>query len=442
VKTVAASRGRRGRANKDVTVSTTRAATKRSAASRGAGPSLRAATRAALAGTAGSAEFLAHGCPGITPLSAAGETAHAVPLFQVTNFSYPDARAANEAAAGRGYLYARHGNPTVAALEAAMANLEGAEAALAFGSGMAALAGALEAFAGDGELLASEGIYGGSTELLSELARRHGATARFVPAWDVSQVAASLRPNTRMLLVETLSNPLLRMVDLPALARLCRARDVALVVDATTTSPLGCQPIAHGATLVVHSLSKYVGGHGDIIGGMVAGDAAAMIRVRRQRTVAGAVLDPFAAWLALRGLRTLAVRYERQCATAAKLARLLLRHPAVRAVHYPALPGHPDRVLARRLLHDANAPAALVSFALKSGAAARRFYDRVRLISRAASFGETVSLLTHPATFSHKGLTAAERGRLGIDDSLLRLSVGLEDAGDLANDIKQALARL
>ncbi|HEY0705389.1 MAG TPA: aminotransferase class I/II-fold pyridoxal phosphate-dependent enzyme [Polyangia bacterium] len=403
---------------------------------------LRPSTRAALAGTSGSADFLPNGCPGITTLGPGGETPHAVPLFQLTNFSYPDARAADEAAAGRGFLYARHGNPTVAALEAAMTDLEGAEAALAFGSGMAALAGALEAFAGDGELLASEGIYGGSTELLSELARRHGATARFVPAWDVGQVAATLRPNTRMLLVETMSNPLLRITDLPALARLCRARDVALVVDATTTSPVGCRPIAHGATLVVHSLSKYVGGHGDIIGGMVAGDAKSMVRVRRQRTVAGGVLDPFAAWLALRGLRTLPVRYQRQCETAAKLARVLARHPAVRAVHYPTLPGHPDRQLARRLLSGGDAPSALVSFALKNGTAARRFYDRVRLVARAASFGETTSLLTHPATFSHKGLSPSERARLGIDDSLLRLSVGLEDVSDLADDIKQALAKL
>ncbi|HEY0715456.1 MAG TPA: aminotransferase class I/II-fold pyridoxal phosphate-dependent enzyme [Polyangia bacterium] len=442
MKTLAASRGRRVGADEARTPKASTRKASKTKAGRSARPSLRAATRAALAGTSGSADFLPHGCPGLGPLGAAGETPHAVPLFQVTNFSYPDAHAADEAAAGRGFLYARHGNPTVAALEAAMADLEGAEAALAFGSGMGALAGALDAFTGAGELLASEGIYGGSTELLVELARRHGATARFVPAWDVEQVAASLRPNTRMLLVETLSNPLLRIVDLPALARLCRARDVALVVDATTSSPIGCRPIAHGATLVVHSLSKYVGGHGDILGGVVSGDAKAMARVRRQRTVAGAVLDPFAAWLALRGLRTLPVRYERQCTTAAKIARLLARHPAVRAVHYPALPGHPDRALARRLFSDGDAPSALVSFALKNGTAARRFYDRVRLISRAASFGETTSLLTHPATFSHKGLTPAERARLGIDDNLLRLSVGLEDAADLADDIKQALARL
>ena len=398
-------------------------------------------TRAALAGTSGSAHFLADGCPGLGPLGPSGETAHSVPLFQTSNFSYPNARAADEAAAGRAFLYGRHGSPTVAALEASMADLEGAAGALAFGSGMAALGAALEALADGGEVLASEGIYGGSTELVTAMARRQGATARFVPAWNARAVAASLRSNTKVLLVETMSNPLLRVSDLPALAQLCRAREIALVVDATISTPLRCRPLDCGATLVMHSLSKYVGGHGDLIGGLVAGETSVIARIRPFRTLGGAALDPFAAWLALRGLRTLSVRIERQCASAARLARVLVRHPGVRAVHYPALPGHPDRALARRLFADGGAPGAVVSFQLRDGAAARRFYDRVRLVARAASFGETNSLLTHPATFSHKGLSAAERARLGIDDSLLRLSVGLEDVADLEADLKHALGR-
>jgi cystathionine beta-lyase/cystathionine gamma-synthase len=409
--------------------------------SRAAKPDWSLATRAALAGTHASDAFLPGGCPGVAALGPAGETAHGVPLFQVSNFSYPDARAAEEAAAGRAFLYGRHGNPTVAALEAAMADLEAAEAGLAFGSGMAALAGVLEALARDGEVLASEGIYGGSTELVTALARRQGATARFVPAWDARAVAATLRSTTKVLLVETMSNPLLRIVDLPVLGKICDERGITLVVDATISSPLRCRPIAAGAGLVVHSLSKYVGGHGDLIGGLVAGSAEVIERVRKHRTLAGAVLDPFAAWLALRGLRTLPVRIERQCATAARLAKMLTREPAVRAVHYPGLPGHPDRALARRLFADGDAPGAIISFELGSGAAARRFYDRVKLIARAASFGEVTSLLTHPATFSHKGLTAAERERLGIGEGLLRLSVGVEDPRDLAADIKQALGR-
>jgi cystathionine beta-lyase/cystathionine gamma-synthase len=384
-------------------------------------------------------------------LGPAGETPHAVPLFQNSNFAYPDARAAARAADGRAFLYGRHGSPTVDALERALAELDGGERGLAFASGMAAITAATLGLAVDAtadrrgrgergqrpELLASEGIYGGSTELLRAAAAEYGLGLRFVPAWDTPAVAAAVTPATRVLLIETASNPLLRIPDLPALGRLARQRGFALVVDASISTPLLVRPLEHGASVVVHSLSKYVGGHGDLIGGIAVGGAAVMSRLARQRTLTGAVMDPFCAWLALRGLRTLAVRLDRQCATAAALAKVLDRHPRVRAVYYPGLADHPDRARCRRLLA---APGAMLSFQLASGAAARRFYDRVRIVTRAASFGEVTSLLTHPATFSHKGLSAAERKRLGIDDGLLRLSVGLEDPADLEADVKQALA--
>jgi len=387
------------------------------------------------------------GAAAFAALGPAGETPHGVPLFQNSNFTYPDARAAAQAAEGRAFLYGRHGSPTVDALERALAELEGGERGLAFASGMAAITAATLGLAlaegtraeggkPRGEILASEGIYGGSTELLRAIAGQYGLGLRFVPAWDTPAVAAALTPATRVLLIETASNPLLRIPDLPALGRLARQRGFALVVDATVSTPLLVRPLEHGAALVVHSLSKYVGGHGDLIGGIAVGGGKVMARLGRQRTLTGAVMDPFCAWLALRGLRTLAVRLNRQCATAATLARMLARHPRVRAVHYPGLPGHPDRARCRRLLAE---PGAMVSFQLASGAAARRFYDRVRVIARAASFGEVTSLLTHPATFSHKGLSPAERARLGIDDGLLRLSVGLEDPADLKADLQQAL---
>lgn len=385
----------------------------------------------------------ANGPAAFAPLGPAGETPHAVPLFQNSNFTYPDARAAGEAAEGRAFLYGRHGSPTVDALERALADLEGGERGLAFASGMAAINAATLGLAlsdrspaAGGEILASEGIYGGSTELLQAGARDCGLGLRFVPAWDTPAVAAALTPTTRVLLIETASNPLLRIPDLPALGRLARQRGFALVVDASISTPLLVRPLEHGAAVVVHSLSKYVGGHGDLIGGIAIGDGKVMARLARQRTMTGAVMDPFCAWLALRGLRTLGVRLPRQCATAAALAAVLARHPRVRAVYYPGLPGHPDRARCRRLLA---APGAMVSFQLAGGAAARRCYDRVKVISRAASFGEVTSLLTHPATFSHKGLSSAERARLGIADGLLRLSVGLEDPADLQADLQQAL---
>jgi methionine-gamma-lyase len=398
---------------------------------------LQLATRVARSGTAHGRNGADGDGPAFPALGPAGESPHAVPLFQNSNFSYPDARAAGQAAEGRAFLYGRHGSPTVSALEAALAALDGGERGLAFASGMAAITAATLGLAlPGGEVLASEGIYGGSTELLDTLGRAHGVEPHFVPAWDTAAVARAITPGTRVLLIETASNPLLRIPDLPALGKLCRQRGVALVVDATISTPLLVRPLEHGAAVVVHSLSKYVGGHGDLIGGIAVGDSATLGKLARQRTLMGAVMDPFCAWLALRGLRTLAVRLPRQCATAAALAPMLARHPRVKAVHYPGLPGHPDRARCRRLLA---APGAMLSFELKGGAAARRFYDRVQVISRAASFGEVTSLLTHPATFSHRGLGPAERARLGIGEGLLRLSVGIEDPVDLEADIRQAL---
>jgi cystathionine beta-lyase/cystathionine gamma-synthase len=394
---------------------------------------LHLATRAAHAGTSGAAA--SERARGFAQLGPAGETAHGLPLYQTSNYAYPDAAAADAAAAGQAFLYSRQGNPTIETLEAAMADLEGGEQALAFASGMAAAASVLFALGAGGEVLASEGIYGGTTELLRDLGPAHGIATRFVPAWDSAAVAASIGPRTRILLIESLTNPLLRVPDLPALAALARRRGVALVVDATFTPTL-CRPLALGATAVVHSVSKYVGGHGDLIGGVAVGAATTLERVRQYRTLLGGVMDPLCAWLALRGLRTLPLRMERQCLTAMRLARALGRLRPVRAVHHPGLRQHPDHLRARRLLA---APGAMVAFELRDGRAARRFYNRVRVVTRAASLGEVSSLLTHPASFSHKGLPPSERARLGIHDGLLRLSVGLEDPRDLEADIRQAL---
>ncbi len=376
------------------------------------------------------------------PLGPLGEAAHNLPLHQTTNFSYPDAAVADQAAAGQAYLYGRHANPTVEALERAVADLEAAEAGLAFASGMAALAAALLADGDDlrtapgGEILLSEGLYGGTTELLRTYGPRQGLTTRLVPAWDTEAVRAAFTPRTRAIVVETLSNPLLRVPDLPALGALAAERRVALVVDSTSTSPVLCRPLEHGARLVVHSATKYIGGHGDLLGGLVLGSDEALAPLRRHRTLTGAVMDPFSAWLAVRGLRTLPLRIARQCENAAQLARALRQLPGVRAVHHPALPEHPDHLRAGALLA---APGALVTFELADGPAARRLYDRVRVIGRAASFGEVSSLLTHPATFSHRGLSPDERARAGITDGLLRLSVGIEDVADLEADLRQAL---
>jgi methionine-gamma-lyase len=376
------------------------------------------------------------------PLGEHGERPHSPPLFQTSNYVYPDAEGAAHAARGDAFLYARHGNPTTDALAGAVADLEGAEAGLVFASGMAAVTTALLASAAGGqgseagEVLASEGIYGGSTEFLTRLGPRLGLRTRFVPAWDVAAVGAALSAETKVLLVETLSNPLLRVPDLRALGALTRARGVALLVDSTFTTPCLVRPLDLGATLVVHSISKYISGHGDVLGGVVVGAAEALEPLRQARTLLGGVMDPFAAWLALRGLRTLPLRLQRQCESAARLATVLTGVPGVVRVHYPGLPSHADHAVAAAELA---AGGAIVSFELGDGAAARRFYDRVRVFTRAASLGEVASLITHPATFSHKGLAPEERARLGIGDGLLRLSIGIEDVADLEADLRQAL---
>jgi methionine-gamma-lyase len=366
-----------------------------------------------------------------------GERAATAPLYQTANYVYGDAEGAARAAAGDSFLYTRHGNPTTDALARAVAALEGAEGGLVFASGMAAVSTALFASAAGGEVVAAEGIYGGSTELLTNLGPRFGIRARFVPAWDLGAVEAAMGPDTKVLLVETLTNPLLRVPDLRLLGALARKRGITFVVDSTFTTPFLVRPLEHGADLVVHSVSKYLSGHGDVVGGVVAGREAALAPVRQARTLLGGTMDPFAAWLALRGLRTLPVRIQRQCESAARLATVLATLPGVRAVHYPGLASHADHAVAAALLA---APGGMITFQLADGAAARRFYDRVRVFSRAASLGEVVSLVTHPASFSHKGLSAAERARLGIDEGLLRLSVGIEDVADLEADLRQALA--
>lgn len=379
----------------------------------------------------------AHAGGDSTAIGSDGTRAHVHPIYQTSSFGYPDGAAADRAAASGHLFYTRNGNPTSDALARAVADLEDAPEGLAFASGMAAIASTLFAHAAGGEVLASEGLYGGSVELLRDLGPRHGVTTRFVPAWDTGAVARAIGPKTKALLCETITNPLLRVADLPALGALARRRRIALVVDSTFATPCLVRPMAHGATIVIHSVTKYVGGHGDLMGGVAVGRAEALAPVGRYRLLLGGIIDPFCAFLALRGLRTMPLRVERQCANAAALADRLPDLPGVLRVHYPGRADHPDHERARRLLA---APGAMVSFELANGSAARRFYDRVRIIERAASLGEVASLLTHPASFSHKGLPPEERARLGITDGLLRISVGIEDVGDLEGDVRQALS--
>lgn len=337
-----------------------------------------------------------------------------------------------------GYLYTRDGNPNHAALEETIAALEGADAALVCATGMAAVAVALLALLETGgHVVAGAALYGVSARLIREEWGRLGVSADFVDATDARAVAAALRPETRMVFVETLSNPLLTLADLPGIAAVCRERGVPLVVDNTFT-PCLLRPREHGADVVMHSVTKYLGGHSDLTLGALAGSRAFIDRARSVASAWGAAANPFEAWLALRGIRTLSLRMERACQNAARIAGFLAEQAAVEEVHYPGLPGYAQTALAQRLLP--RGAGAMVTFSLRpGGVTAGTLMERLRLIPFAPSLADTTTTLSYPAGTSHRALSAAERGALGITDRLIRLSVGIDHVDDVLEDLGQAL---
>jgi cystathionine beta-lyase/cystathionine gamma-synthase len=363
------------------------------------------------------------------------------PIYQTNVYVFEDMDAVESVWEGKrpGFVYGRYGTANHAMLEDLVARLEGAEAGVACASGMGATTALLLGLFEPGDhLVAARDLYGSTSAFLSEEGQRLGIATEFVDATDAAAVLGALRPKTRAVFVEALSNPLLRLADLPALQPELARRGVELIVDASLASPAVMRPIAHGATVVLHSLTKFISGHGDVTGGLVLGRAEAMARVRNAMIRAGANLGPFDAWLATRGARTLAVRLERQSASALRLARFLEGHAAVLRVHYPGLPSHPQHELARRLMPRLSG--AMLSFDLGGGAlAVERFMARTTLLEFAPSFGDVASTWTYPARTSHRRVPAEEQARMGIGPGLVRLSVGLEDADDLIADLGAAL---
>ena len=338
-----------------------------------------------------------------------------------------------------GFVYGRYGTANHTMLEELVAALEGAEAGVACASGMGATTALVLALfeAGD-HLVAARDLYGSTKAFLGDEARRLGIETEFVDATDPARILGALRPRTRAVFVEALSNPLLRLADLPALAPELSRRGVELIVDSSLASPAVFRPIVHGATVVVHSLTKFISGHGDVTGGIVLGRAETVGRVRNAMIRAGANLGPFDAWLATRGVRTLAVRLERQCASALTLAGFLEGHAAVARVHYPGLPSHPQHALAKRLMPRLHG--AMLSFDLRGGAVAvERFMARTRLLEFAPSFGDVATTWTYPARTSHRRVAEEEQAAMGIGPGLIRVSVGLEDPDDLIADLGGAL---
>jgi cystathionine gamma-synthase len=363
------------------------------------------------------------------------------PIYQTNVYVFDDMDAVESVWEGKrpGFVYGRYGTANHTMLEDLVAALEGAEAAVACASGMGAttalVLGLLEA--GD-HVIAARDLYGSTAAFLRTEAVRLGLTTEFVDATDAERILGAIRPNTRAVFVEALSNPLVRLVDLPAIAPALTARGVALIVDSSLASPAVLRPIEHGATVVLHSLTKFISGHGDVTGGIVLGSAEAVARVREAAIRAGANLGPFDAWLATRGARTLAVRLERQCATALRLATFLEGHPAVARVYYPGLVSHPQHALARRLMPGRFG--AMLSFDLRAGAmGVERFMARTRLLEFAPSFGDVATTWTYPARTSHRRVPDEEKAIMGIGAGLIRVSAGLEDADDLIGDLAGAL---
>jgi cystathionine gamma-synthase/methionine-gamma-lyase len=344
-----------------------------------------------------------------------------------------------------GYVYGRYGTPTTAALEAALADLEGTDAAICFTSGMAAIAAFVDACAisTGGRVVAQEDTYGQTRALFERWVRERGAKIAFVDATDVAAVDRALsEAPTTLVYVEAIANPLLRLTDIGALAKVAHAKGAKLAVDATFATPLLVRPASLGADVVIHSLTKYINGHGDVMGGSVAGNADVAKAMRDRTILDGAYLPPHEAWLCIRGMRTLDLRVRRQCENAARVASHLAAHPKIARVRYPGLASHPQHELAKRQFGGLFG--GMVTFDLKAANkdAAFRFLDSLELTASATTMGDLWSEVLYPAISSHRRVAPEERARLGITDGTLRLSVGIEDADDLIADLDTALARV
>ncbi len=342
-----------------------------------------------------------------------------------------------------GYVYLRYGSPTVAAFESAVAELEGGEAAQGFASGMGAIHAALLAAgvrAGT-TVVTTLDLYGATTILLQRLLTEMGITVRLADLTDREALESILaKTHPVALLIETISNPLMKVADIPSLATLAHQYGAKVLVDNTFASPYLCNPLLHQADYVIHSVTKYIGGHGDVMGGVVVSSTENRKKLNDLNRLVGGVLGPFEAWLALRGCKTLPIRVREQCANAARIAQWLAEHPRVERVNYPGLRNHPQHDLASRLF-GGRGFGGMLSFEITKAdrTTVFRFMDSLDLCLPAATMGDIYTLVLHPATASHRSLSAEERARAGINEGLVRISAGIEDVNDIIADLEQAL---
>jgi cystathionine gamma-lyase len=355
-----------------------------------------------------------------------------VPIYATSTYT--------QAAPGahKGYEYSRTGNPTRHALEACLASLEGGEQGLAFASGSAATAAVLARLRPGDEVVAAADLYGGTYRLLERVYRPWGLVTHYTEDASPAGFAKLVTAATKLVWVETPTNPLLQIVDIAGVAAVAHKVGALLAVDNTFASPFLQQPLALGADFVVHSTTKYLGGHSDVVGGAVVGAAEHLAPIKFYQNAAGATPSPFDSWLVLRGVKTLAVRMARHCANARQLAAWLAEQPQVRRVYYPGLTSHPGHEVARKQMRDFGG---MISVSLKGGKeAALKLLTHTKLFSLAESLGGVESLIGHPATMTHASIPAEIRQARGIDDGLVRLSVGIEEVDDLQQDLAQALA--
>jgi cystathionine beta-lyase/cystathionine gamma-synthase len=361
----------------------------------------------------------------------------ATPIYQTSTFEVTDSDQ-QVRAISTDMFYTRYGNPTHTVAEKAIAELEGADAALLFASGMGAITTSLLALLKSGDhVVAQRDIYGGATKFLSQWLPKLGVETTFVDTTEYDQHARAIQPNTKLLYLESPTNPTLRVVDLKKVVSLARQRNLITFIDSTLATPINQRPADLGIDLVMHSGTKYFAGHSDLICGIVAGRQDLIDTIHSTRTTLGGTMDPHAAWLLLRGIKTLAVRVQRQNDNALRIAQFLAQHPKVRRVHYPFAEGHPHRALAMEQMHGGGG---VLSFEVDgTGDDAKRLSEALHLFTLAPSMGGVDSLVTIPVLTSHGMISADHRAKMGVTDQLVRLSVGIENIGDLIADLEQAL---
>ncbi|WP_270179604.1 methionine gamma-lyase [Alkalihalobacillus sp. CinArs1] len=365
----------------------------------------------------------------------------ASPIYQTSTFTFETAEAGEKRFAGEepGYIYSRLGNPTVKMLEERIASLEGAEAGLAFGSGMAAVSAVLFHLVRSGDhILCSEGVYGCTFGLLQLMKEKFSVEHDLLPLDSREQILQAIQPNTSVIYIETPINPTLKLIDLKMISSIAKERGITVVVDNTFSTPYLQRPLEFDCDIVLHSATKYIGGHGDVVAGLVVGDHEMISSIAKstQKDIGG-ILSPFDAWLLLRGLKTLPLRMDRHCENSQSIVHKLKEHPKIKKVMYPGLEESPSYSIAKKQMKK---PGGLICFELEGGKAeAQAFMNRLEMIKIAVSLGDAETLIQHPATMTHAVVPEEERVRMGINDSLIRISIGLEAWEDIWADIEQAL---